>query len=167
VLLSEAATLFRRNYYINGNHAGYILLTYDLPIDVNKDLANKIKSGHAPGNFSNYFIGAQSKNGQRAEQLKDKVQVLPIGEIGQKDDYERIKNVTRIEIFGMQRIQPALAAMIPDSSSGFGDIEKISRVNYENEVIPMQQIFEEINDYLPSHKWIVFDEPSFIKEEEA
>lgn len=164
VLLSEAATLYRRSYYLNGTHSGYILCTWDLPNEISKDLAEKIKAGKAPGNFSNYYIGGSSKPGVKADNLKDKVQVIPIGDVSQKDDYERIQKCTRIEIFGMHRIQPALAAMIPDANSSFGDIEKISRVNYENEVVPMQQIFEEFNEYLPRKHWLTFRVPEFQKD---
>ena len=163
VLLSEAATLFRRKYYVNGNHAGYILVTYDLPEAVNLDLAEKIKTGKAAGNFSNYFIGGQSKHGDKSN-LKDKIQVLPIGEIGQKDDYQRIKSVTLQEILVMHRIQPALAAMMPEGNSSFGDIVKISQINYENEVIPMQQVLLEINEHLPQKHWIKFKDPEYGKE---
>lgn len=164
VLLSESATLFRRAYFINGNHAGYILATWDLPKKITDNLAEKMQAGKGPGNFNNYLITANSKNGgpgQKTDNLKDKIQVIPIGDLSQKDDYEKVKNITQREILNMHRIQPALAAMIPESNSGFGDVGKISQVYYENEVIPMQQILLEVNDHLPQRYWIEFNSPDF------
>lgn len=164
VLLSESATLFRRSYFVNGNHAGYILATWDLPKKITDNLALKMQEGKGPGNFNNFFISTNTKNngpGQKSDNVKDKIQVIPIGDLSQHDDYEKIKNVTLKEILNMHRIQPALAAMIPEAAGGFGDIEKISRINYENEVIPMQQILLEINDYLSPQHWVQFEEPDF------
>ena len=116
------------------------------------------------GNFSNYMIGTQSKASARggSQNYKDKIQVLPIGELGQNDDYQRIKKVTLQEILIMHRIQPALAAMMPEANGGFGDIEKISRVYYENEVVPLQQVFMELNEHLPRKAWLAFDKPEWV-----
>ncbi len=65
-LLNESATLFRRKYYINGRHAGFIMyMTYAAQ---NKENVNNIhqamKTAKGPGNFRNLFIySPNSKKG--------------------------------------------------------------------------------------------------------
>mgnify|MGYP000485398178 CR=1 FL=1 len=64
-LLNESATLFRRKYYINGSHAGFIMYMTDAAQnqeDVN-NLRNAMKSAKGPGNFRNLFM--YSPNGKK------------------------------------------------------------------------------------------------------
>lgn len=65
VLLNESATLFRRKYYINGSHAGFIMYMTDAAQnqeDVN-NIRQAMKSSKGPGNFRNLFM--YSPNGKR------------------------------------------------------------------------------------------------------
>ncbi|WP_417542938.1 hypothetical protein [Methylophaga thalassica] len=48
----------------------------------------------------------------------------------------------------MHRMYPGLSGVIPESNSGFGDMEKIMRVYHELEVGAMQQPFLELNELL-------------------
>ena len=60
-LLNEAATLFRRRYYLNGSHAGYILCaTCDIDEDDTDELRDTLKNSKGPGNFKNLFVHAPS-----------------------------------------------------------------------------------------------------------
>ncbi len=64
-LLNESATLFRRKYYINGSHAGFIMYMTDAAQnqeDVN-NIRQAMKSAKGPGNFRNLFM--YSPNGKR------------------------------------------------------------------------------------------------------
>ncbi len=153
LLLNEAATLFRRRYFANGNHAGYIFYTSDpnLSEKDEKALQDAIKNSKGVGNFRSIYLNIP--NG-----AKDGVQLIPVGDISTKDEFERIKNISRNDIISAHRVNPALAAVMPENTAGFGDIEKISRVYYENEVVPLQQFFLEINDML-GLKVIEFKEP--------
>lgn len=57
-LLNESATLFRRKYYINGSHAGFIMYMTDAAQnqeDVN-NIRQAMKSAKGPGNFRNLFM---------------------------------------------------------------------------------------------------------------
>jgi len=47
-----------------------------------------------------------------------------------------------------RRVNPALAGIIPENSAGFGDIEKIDRVYTNNEIRPICQLFNQLNDTL-------------------
>lgn len=154
-LLSEDATLFRRRYYKNGSHMGYIFYTNDPDLDpeTEKKLKRQIKDGKGVGNFRSLFINIP--NG--AEKA---VQIIPVGDISQKDEFERIKRISADEVLVAHRMQPSLAGVKPDNTGGFGDIEKISKVYLQNEIGPKAMVFmEAINQHLPAGKRIRFDIP--------
>ncbi len=156
VLLSEEAGLFRRKYYINGAHMGYILVTNDADLDEDtaKTIEKKVKESKGPGNFRSLYLNiGQSK-------AKEPVQIIPVGDIATKDEFERIKNITRDEILSMHRMQPGLSGILPDNNNGFGDIDKIMKVYYELEVIPLQQAFMELND-LAGRQVVRFEKPDW------
>jgi PBSX family phage portal protein len=154
VLLGEDATLFRRKYYVNGAHMGYILYTSDssLAIEDEKAIKKAVTESKGVGNFRSLYLNIP--NGK-----KDSVQLIPVGDIATKDEYERIKNITLHEILAMWRIQPALAGVMPNNTGGFGDIEKIARVYFEYETVPMQDNFLQLNQYLKPAKRIQFGRP--------
>ena len=117
-LLNESATLFRRKYYINGSHAGFIMYMTDAAQnqeDVN-NLRNAMKSAKGPGNFRNLFM--YSPNGK-----KDGIQIIPLSEVAAKDEFLNIKNVTRDDQLAMHRVSPQLMSIVPYSTGGFGDAE--------------------------------------------
>ncbi|MFC6633546.1 phage portal protein [Microbulbifer taiwanensis] len=154
VLLNEDSTLFRRRYYRNGAHMGYIFYTADpsLNPEDEKLIKEKVQQSKGVGNFRSMYINIP--NGKEKS-----VQIIPVGDIATKDEFERVKNLSRNDVLAMWRIQPALAGVMPENSGGFGDIEKISRVYYENEVIPMQDVFAPLNEYLPAGRKIKFMQP--------
>lgn len=155
VLLSEDITLFRRKFFKNGAHVGYILVTSDANIssETAKVIEAKIENATGPGNFRNMYLNIPRSTS------REPVKVIPIGDIATKDDYQQVKNITKSEILAMHRMQPGIAGIIPESMTGFGDLEKVMRVYVELEVPPMQQPFLSLNDYLPAGGKIVFDEP--------
>lgn len=153
LLLNEDSTLFRRRYYQNGAHMGYVFLNTasELSEDDEDLLKQQIGASKGVGNFRSMFLSVPGAD-------KDAIKILPVGDISTKDEFERVKNITRNDVLAMNRIHPALAAVMPDNEAGFGDIEKISKVNYENEVVPIQQVFLQLNDNLPRNKQISFKE---------
>lgn len=154
IMLSEDATLFRRKYYVNGAHMGYILYTSDSSLDERDEAAIKeaVKNSKGVGNFRSLYLNIP--NGK-----KDSVQLIPVGDIATKDEYERIKNVTRAEILAMWRMQPALSGAMPDNAAGFGDIEKIAGVYFEYETVPSQDVFLKLNQYLAQGLKLEFGKP--------
>lgn len=60
--LNESSTLFRRRYYQNGSHAGFILYVTDPAQNQDDidDLRAALKSAKGPGNFRNLFYYAPS-----------------------------------------------------------------------------------------------------------
>ncbi len=141
--LNESATLFRRKYYQNGSHAGFILYMTDTAQNEDdvSNLRQALKDSKGPGNFRNLFM--YSPNGK-----KDGLQVIPISEVAAKDDIFNIKNVTRDDLLAAHRVPPQLMGIIPSNVGGFGDVEKAAKVFARNEMQPLQSRFEELNDWL-------------------
>lgn len=156
VLLSEDAGLFRRKYYKNGAHMGYIFLTNDAGLDDDdaKAIEQKVKQSKGPGNFRSMYINIDRSTS------KEPVKIIPVGDIGTKDEFERIKNITKGEILSMHRMYAGLSGVIPESNSGFGDMEKIMRVYHELEIGPMQQPFLELNQVFGQGA-VSFKDPSW------
>lgn len=143
LLLNEAATLFRRRYYSNGAHAGYIFYTNDpnLSEEDEDNLRAQISASKGVGNFRSMFVNIPG--GQ-----ENAIKIIPVGDFQARDELEKVKNITRNDIIAAWRMNPALAGIIPENSGGFGDIEKIDRVYTNNEIRPICQLFDELNKHL-------------------
>lgn len=159
LLLNENATLFRRRYYINNAHMGYVFWMNDpnMDDDDEAELKKQIKANKGAGNFQSLFINQKSENAEAEKSIK----IIPVGDISTKDEFERIKNISRNDIISAHGLQPALAGMMPENTGGFGDIMKINRVYFENDIRPRQVQILELNDYLTAKEQIEFDNPTF------
>ncbi|MEJ2418440.1 MAG: hypothetical protein P8Y45_16215 [Exilibacterium sp.] len=149
--------MFRRRYYLNGSHAGFILYVNDAAQD-KKDIdamRQALKEAKGPGNFRNLFL--YSPNGK-----KDGVQVLPVSEVAAKDEFLNMKNITRDDQLAGHRIPPQLMGIIPQNTGGFGDVEKAARVFVANELEPLQAAMLEINERVGEANFGVFANP-FLK----
>lgn len=142
-LLNESATLFRRKYYQNGSHAGFILYMTDAAQneDFVDDLRKAMKSSKGPGNFRNLFMYAP--NGK-----KDGIQLIPISEVAAKDDFGAIKNISRDDQLAMLRIPPQLMGVVPQNSGGFGSVREATEVWTVNELEPEQARLYQINEWV-------------------
>ena len=140
--LNEAATLFRRKYYENGSHAGFILYLSDTAQsqDDIDSVRQALKDSKGPGNFRNLFVHAP--NGK-----KDGIQIIPISEVAAKDEMFNIKSVTRDDLLAAHRVPPQLMGIIPTNTSGFGDTKTAAEVFARNELDPLQSRFKELNDW--------------------
>ena len=141
--LNEGATLFRRRYYINGAHAGFIMYVGEGGLST-KDadtLRQALKDTKGVGNFKSMFV--HLPNGK-----KDSLQLLHPGEAAAKDEFVGIKNTTRDDVLAAHRVPPQLLGVVPANAGGFGDVEKADQVFYRNEIQPLQQRFLAINDWL-------------------
>lgn len=141
--LNEAATLFRRKYYQNGAHAGYILYMTDAAqstSDVDR-MRQAMRDTKGLGNFRNLFMYAP--NGK-----PDGIKILPLSEVATKDDFFNIKNATRDDLLSAHRVPPQMMGIIPNNTGGFGDVEKASQVFVRNELSPMQERMKEINNWI-------------------
>ncbi|MCZ4281719.1 phage portal protein [Kiloniella laminariae] len=151
-LLNESATLFRRKYYENGSHAGFILYMTD-PLQNQEDidsLRKALKDAKGPGNFKNLF--AYSPNGK-----PDGMKVIPIAEVGAKDEFLNVKNVTRDDILAAHRVPPQLMGIVPNNTGGFGSATDAAKVFSRNELVPLQSSFKSLNDWI-GEEVMVFDD---------
>lgn len=141
--LNESATLFRRRYYNNGSHAGFILYVSD-PAQKQEDIdamRTALKESKGPGNFRNLFL--YSPNGK-----KDGIQLIPVSEVAAKDEFFNIKAVSRDDVLAAHRIPPQLLGIVPSNTGGFGAVLPAAQVFARNEIKPLQERFREINEWL-------------------
>ncbi len=139
--LNEAATMFRRKYYANGSHAGFILYMTDGQVD-NTDanaLRTALKNSKGPGNFRNLFLHMP---GGKSDGLK----LIPVSEVAAKDDFSAIKNVSKDDILAAHRVPPGLLGIVPTNAGGFGNAPDALKVFIRNEIAPLMQRFRELND---------------------
>lgn len=140
-LLNESATLFRRKYYQNGSHAGFILYLTD-PANNPEDIDNlrkALKNSRGPGNFRNLFM-------YMPKGKKDGLQLIPIGEVTAKDEFFNMKNVTRDDILAAHRVPPQLLGIVPTNGGGFGSVGQAAEVFFANEITPLMTAFDAINE---------------------
>ncbi|MDU6412215.1 MAG: phage portal protein [Yersiniaceae bacterium] len=141
--LNESATLFRRKYYQNGAHAGYILYMTDAAqssSDIEK-MRQAMRDTKGLGNFRNLFMYAP--NGK-----PDGIKILPLSEVATKDDFFNIKKASRDDLLSAHRVPPQMMGIIPDNSGGFGDAVKASQVFVRNELTSLQERMKEMNAWL-------------------
>lgn len=142
-LLNESATLFRRKYYLNGTHAGYIMYLTDPKIDEQdvEALRKAVQSSKGVGNFKNLFM--YSPNGDKAG-----LNLIPLSEVAAKDEFMNIKDVTRDDVLAAHRVPPHLMGIVPKVTGGFGSITDAAKVFNANEIGPLQSRFYEFNRML-------------------
>lgn len=141
--LNESATLFRRRYYNNGSHAGFILYISD-PAQSQDDIDSirtALRESKGPGNFRNLFL--YSPQGK-----KDGIQLIPVSEVAAKDEFLSIKNVSRDDVLAAHRIPPQLLGIIPSNAGGFGDVAKADEVFHRNEIEPLQKRLQGLNEWV-------------------
>jgi PBSX family phage portal protein len=141
--LNESGTLFRRKYYLNGSHAGYILyLTDALSDEAQVDaIKTALKNSKGPGNFRNLFMYAPGGK-------KDGLQLMPISEVAAKDEFFNIKNVTRDDVLAAHRVPPQLLGLVPTGTTGFGSVVPAAQVFAANELLPLQARLRELNNWI-------------------
>lgn len=142
-MLNEDAVLFRRRYYRNGSHAGFIMYVTEagLSEDDADAIEEALEKSKGIGNFRNLFL--HIPNGKEKG-----VQLIHPGEAAAKDEFLGIKNTTRDDILAAHRIPPQLMGVIPANAGGFGDVEKADEVFHRNEIVPLQMRMLAINDWI-------------------
>lgn len=141
--LNESATIFRRRYYENGSHAGFILLATDSTMDEpSKDaIREALKNAKGVGNFKNMFV--HMPNGK-----PDSLKLIPIAEVAAKDEFLGIKNTSRDDVLAAHRVPPQLLGIVPANAGGFGDIAKATDAFVALEIEALQTKFLVINEWL-------------------
>lgn len=140
--LNESATLFRRKYYQNGAHAGYIMYVTDAAqnsTDV-EALRKAMRDSKGLGNFKNLFFYAPHGK-------PDGIKIVPLSEVATKDDFFNIKKVSAADLLDAHRIPFQLMGGKPENVGSVGDIEKVAKVFVRNELTPLQDRIRELNHW--------------------
>lgn len=142
--LNQAATTFRRRYYENGSHAGFIVYATDNNLDHDdwNNLKAQFKAAQRDGNFKNVFL--RSPNAGNTDGIK----LIPISEVAAKDEFINIKNVTAQDMLTIHRVPPALMGVVPQAAGGLGDARTAAEVFAANEIAALQASFLEANEVL-------------------
>ncbi|EIV8657116.1 TPA: phage portal protein [Vibrio parahaemolyticus] len=154
-LLNKEATLFRRKYYLNGAHMGFIFYATDpnLSKTDEKDLKAAIRSSKGVGNFQSMFVNIP--NG-----TEKGIQLIPVGDIATKDEFERIKNITAQDILVGHRFPGGKGGMMPEPGATLPDPIKVGIEYAKDEIIPVCKLMmDEINSdpEIPKHLHFEFD----------
>ena len=140
-LLNRDATLFRRRYFENGAHMGFIFYATDPNLSVKDEemLKEKIASSKGVGNFQSMFVNIP--NGSEKG-----IQLIPVGDIATKDEFERIKNITAQDILTAHRFPTGKAGIIPQGIAAQSDPLKTDWVYTKDETLLVcQLIMDEVN----------------------
>ena len=78
---------------------------------------------------------------------------------GRKDEFDKIKNISRDDIISAHRVPPQILAVLTDNKLPItGDLDKIVNLYDVNVVRPLQfDLAEEINLHLDEGQAIAFD----------
>jgi PBSX family phage portal protein len=141
-LLNEAATLFRRRYYLNGAHAGYIMYaTGDIDANDTDKLKEAMRGAKGPGNFRSMFVHAP--NGK-----ENSIKIISIAEAAAKDEFLGIKSATQADVMAAHRVPPQLLGIVPAQGSAFGNPTDATAMFRRNEIKPLKAAFLDLNDEL-------------------
>jgi PBSX family phage portal protein len=155
-LLNQDATLFRRKYFLNGAHMGFIFYTTDpnMDDDTEEEMKEMIASSKGVGNFRSMFVNIPDGK-------PDGIKLIPVGDIATKDEFAAIKGITAQDVLTSHRFPAALAGIIPtNGGGGLGDPEKYDATYARNEVLPLCELVQDsINSAgLPRALWVDFRE---------
>lgn len=124
-MLNSESTMFRRRYYNNGAHMGYIFYTNDpnMTDEMEEEIRSRIENSKGVGNFKNMFVSIPD-GGEKA------IQLIPVGDLNSaKDEFANIKNISAQDLLNAHRFPAGLGGVIPANGSNTGDVTKL-RKNY-------------------------------------
>jgi PBSX family phage portal protein len=153
IFLGNEATVFRRRFYKNGAHTGYIFEIDEGSIDKKeKEYYKELLSGtKGVGNFKSNVIFSKTKSNAIGDKKngKEVLKIHPMGDIKSQDEFQRIKDVELKEIIIATRSPIVLMGGNPESGSHLGDASKLMEAWGYNEIKPLQRdLMDEINPEL-------------------
>lgn len=141
IWLNDDANLFRRQYYRNGSHAGYLLYTNETKMTeaTEEDIRNKLtaKEGMA---FKNLYINGRGKDGKPP-------QLTPIGQVEAKDSFKEVKNQTMNDVLALHRVPIELMSVRREGITSL-DLNKVDWLFHKNELLPLINAIQELNEFV-------------------
>ncbi|MFL7036302.1 phage portal protein [Vibrio lentus] len=142
IWLNDDATLFRRQYYRNGSHAGYLLYMNEPTMTEKQEKAIKKQLQAQEGMaFKNLFVNAKGKD-TKAPELK------PIGQAEAKDSFRDVMKHTTSEVLAVHRVPLELMSIRREGITSSGDLNKVDWMFYKNELLPLAESIAEVNEYV-------------------
>lgn len=71
----------------------------------------------------------------------------PIGNNGSKKVFKDIKNMTTNDVLSSHRIPLDLMSVVREGFNSSSDLNKVDRIFYKNELIPILEAVRELNDF--------------------
>lgn len=135
-LLNAEAVIFRRRYYHNGAHTGGILYTRDpgMTDELEEEIERQLKQSKGIGNFSTILVNIP--NGD-----PEAVKFIQMGDIGAKDEFANVKNISAQDVLNAHRFPAGLAGIIPQNAAGLGNPETARETYRKDEILPVQRRF--------------------------
>lgn len=141
IWLNDDANLFRRQYYRNGSHAGYLLYTNETKMTetTEEDIRNKLtaKEGMA---FKNLYINGRGKDSKPPE-------LTPIGQVEAKDSFKEVKNQTMNDVLALHRVPIELMSVRREGITSL-DLNKVDWLFHKNELLPLINAIQELNEFV-------------------
>jgi capsid portal protein len=140
VYLGHAATRFRYYYVKNRSNTGFLLY---LSGEISEDTLDEIEDALAGGDdeqFGNVIIHDAQGN-------KDKIQLIPISDKNNQDQFPEVKQLTIEDALAVHRVPPVLMGIVPKTTGGLGDPIKTAQVFARNEITPFHLRFAAINRF--------------------
>lgn len=143
ILLKENAVLFRRKYYKNNAHMGFILYISDPAIEdpaIDK-IEESLKNAKGPGNFKNMVVHAP--NGD-----KDGMQLISVSEFAAKDEFFNMHKVSTADQLAIHRVPWELMGIVPEGATQARNLPDVAAVFAMNENTPFQRKLSQINAFV-------------------
>ncbi|EPM5497399.1 phage portal protein [Vibrio fluvialis] len=142
IWLNDDATLFRRQYYRNGSHAGYLLYMNEptMTKETENDIRAKLQAKEGMA-FKNLFVNAKGKDTKTPE-------LKPIGQVEAKDSFKEVKNQTTNDVLSLHRVPLELMSIRREGIASSGDLNKIDWMFHKNELLPLAHSLMELNEFV-------------------
>ncbi|ELL9330406.1 phage portal protein [Vibrio fluvialis] len=143
IWLNDDATLFRRQYYHNGSHAGYLLYMNEpgMTKETENDIRNKLQAKEGMA-FKKLFVNAKGKD-TKAPELK------PLGQVEAKDSFKDVKNQTMNDVLALHRVPIDLMSVRRESITSL-DLNKVDWLFHKNELLSLIDSLTELNGFVGS-----------------
>lgn len=142
IWLNDDATLFRRQYYRNGSHAGYLLYMNEptMTKETEDDIRSKLQAKEGMA-FKNLFVNAKGKD-TKSPELK------PIGQVEAKDSFKDVKNQTTNDVLSLHRVPLELMSIRREGIATSNDLNKVDWMFHKNELLPLVHSLMELNEFV-------------------
>ena len=151
ILMGEESRIAVRNIFKNGSFKTNILGLAGISKEKADVIRAAIEEKKGIAKLGTLLIDLPS-----SQDISKQIQVIPVGDLT-KVDFCALMNQSASDILEAWGVPPELAGMMPEQNAGSRDLFKIMVQYYEFEIIPFQQLFLVLNDFLPANSQLAFE----------